>query len=210
LAQIKDKHCPPVNMFSSPGAIALQQRIPFAYRFLVLWFEPLAAANGAFMAAFKSDDFLAVMTPRATPISLTPQFQIAFEQLAATYFLFAFNEAIVLRLTSELSVWKGMLLGIGCCDAIHIWATGNALGKEVMMNPMLWRAVDWVNLVLLYVPITMRLAFVFGVGIRPEAPKEKGNLRQGGAGKEKYPGWYYFVAALLACVIGYQFLLELP
>jgi hypothetical protein len=193
-------------MLSSPGAVALQQRIPFAYRFLVLWFEPIAAANGAFMATFKSDKFLAVMTSRATPIALTPQFQIVFDQLAATYFLFAFNEAVVLRLTSELGVWKGMLFGIACCDAIHIWATGKALGAEVMMNPMLWRVVDWVNLLLLYIPITMRLAFFFGVGIRPETRKEKDNLLQGGGGKHKYLGWYYFLAALIICVIAYQFL----
>jgi len=86
------------------------------------------------------------MTPLATPVADSPHFRVIFDQLAATYFLFAFNEAVVLRLTADVRVWKALLFGIACCDAVHIWGTSQALGG-------------------LHVLISMRLAFCCGVGL---------------------------------------------
>jgi hypothetical protein len=106
------------------------------------------------------------MTPLATPVADSPHFRVIFDQLAATYFLFAFNEAVVLRLTADVRVWKALLFGIACCDAVHIWGTSQALGGlHVLISPGLWRWQDWVNLLMLYIPISMRLAFCCGVGL---------------------------------------------
>lgn len=147
----------------------LQQRIPFAYKFLILWFEPFAALNGAVMCLFTPDAYFETVSPLWTPLASSPHFQVVFDQLAATYVLFAFNEAVVLRLTSDLRVWKAVLLGIVVCDLLHIYATGKALGGlHMLVSPALWRWQDWVNLLMLYVPISMRIAFCLGVGIRSE------------------------------------------
>src|SRR5437667_6315759 len=96
-------------------------QIPLPYRILLLYFEPLAALNGAFLAHFKPSDYLLVMSPSATASTYSPQTQIVYDQLAATYLLFAFNEAVVLRVTSELRVWKAIVLGILLCDAVHLY-----------------------------------------------------------------------------------------
>jgi hypothetical protein len=154
------------------AATAFHRSIPLVYRVYFLWFEPLLALNGAFMSAFKTDEFLSVMTPLATPLALNPVFHVVFDQLAATYFLFAFNEAVVLRLSSDLRVWKAALLGIACCDLLHVYATGRALGFEALVNPSLWRVVDGINLALLYVPCLLRLSFIFEVGF-PQSLKAK-------------------------------------
>src|SRR5262245_54564369 len=118
-------------------------QIPLAYRAFLLWLEPFLAAQGAFMAAFRADEYFEVMTPAATAIANHPEFRVVFDQLAATYLLFAFNSAVVLRLSGELRVWKAMLAGIAICDIVHIYATAKALGMDVFLDPMQWRPVDW-------------------------------------------------------------------
>ncbi|ORY11252.1 hypothetical protein BCR34DRAFT_447058, partial [Clohesyomyces aquaticus] len=136
--------------------------IPLPYRILLLWFEPLAAFNGAIMCHWDPAAFLDVMTATAV---YTPSHQIIFDQLAATYVLFAFNQAIVLRIAKDLRVWKAMVLGMLICDFIHLYGSWSVMGTEMFLNPMLWRAVDLVNLVMLFGPIMVRTAFLMEIGL---------------------------------------------
>ncbi|KAH8891402.1 hypothetical protein GQ53DRAFT_155367 [Thozetella sp. PMI_491] len=156
------------------AAQRLQRRISPVYRVFFLWVEPVAAFVGSVMGLATPDDYFDSMSPVATPLAQNPQFTVVFNQLAATYFLFAFNEAVVLRTTSELKVWKAMLFGIACCDLVHIYATGLALGGlHTLVTPTVWRWQDWINLTMLYVPITMRIAFCLGVGIKDDIADSK-------------------------------------
>jgi hypothetical protein len=139
-------------------------KIPLAYRIVFLYLDPFAALGGAISAHFFPSDYLVGMSPSATASTYSPQTQVVFDQLAATYFLFAFNEAVVLRVTSELRVWKAILFGILLCDAIHLYGSGAAMGWDAFINPWLWRSADWVNLPMLYGLGVMRLAFLFEIG----------------------------------------------
>lgn len=142
--------------------------IPFPYRLFLLYIEPLAAFVGAILAHFHPTRFLSTMSATAT---YHPSNQIIYDQLAATYVLFAFNEAVVLRVTDSIKVWKALLLGILICDVIHLYGTSIALGSDVMLNPALWRWEDAVNISMLVGPIIMRLAFLLGVGLNNGKPK---------------------------------------
>lgn len=144
-------------------------QIPLPYRVLLLWFEPLAAFNGALLAHFTPTRYLNTMSAVA---KYDPSNQVIYDQLAATYFLFAFNEAIVLRLSSDLRVWKAMVLGILLCDIIHLYGSWSALGTEVFVSPWLWRPEDAVNLSMLYVPGAMRIAFLLEVGYGKKIEKK--------------------------------------
>lgn len=132
------------------------------YRVLFLWFEPLAAFNGAILAHVYPTYFLRTM--HATAIYDSTH-QVIFDQLAATYVLFAINEGIVLRLTNDIRIWRTMIAGILCCDLIHLYGSYNALGREVFFTPGLWRPDDWMNLSMLFVPIFLRSLFLLGVGV---------------------------------------------
>lgn len=144
--------------------------IPLVYRLLLLYLEPLAAFNGAILSHFQPTLYLRTMSPRAV---YAPSSQVVFDQLAATYFLFAFNEAVVLRVANDLRVWKAMVLGILICDIIHLYGSWLALGTENMLNPWLWRWEDAVNIGMLVGPGAMRIAFLMGVGIaKSEKAKE--------------------------------------
>ncbi|KAH6985386.1 hypothetical protein EDB80DRAFT_821918 [Ilyonectria destructans] len=136
--------------------------IPFAYRALFLYFEPVGAFVGALLLHFRPSSFLNVMAPAA---KYAPDNQIIYDQLAATYTLFAFNEAIILRITNDLRVWRGILIGILVCDAIHLFGSWAALGGAVFWDPRTWMLEDWVNLVSLWGQAAVRLAFVAGIGL---------------------------------------------
>ncbi|KAH7117415.1 hypothetical protein EDB81DRAFT_668394 [Dactylonectria macrodidyma] len=139
---------------------------PFAYRAVFLYFEPVGALVGALLLHFRPASFLNAMAPAA---KYAPDNQIIYDQLAATYILFAFNEAIILRITNDLRVWRGILIGILVCDAIHIYGSWATLGGTVFWNPRTWRLEDWVNLVSLWGQAALRLAFVAGVGLKQSA-----------------------------------------
>ncbi|KAK6079623.1 hypothetical protein SCUP234_00656 [Seiridium cupressi] len=144
--------------------------IPFVYRFVFLFFEPVAAFGGSLLLHFAPQRFLTTMSPTSVA---TASHQVIYDNLAATYTLFAFNEAVLLRVTNDLKIWKTVLFGILICDAIHLYASWGALGGEVFWNPLLWRGEDVVNLGSLWLQGLLRVAFVLGVGLPSRAGKGK-------------------------------------
>ncbi|WAO97076.1 Hypothetical protein NCS54_01478200 [Fusarium falciforme] len=81
--------------------------LPFVYRAVLLYFEPAGAAVGALLLHFRPAIFLNGMAPVA---KYAPNNQIIYDQLAATYILFAFNEAIILRTTNDMRMWRAILI----------------------------------------------------------------------------------------------------
>lgn len=85
-------------------------------------------------------------------------------QLANLYFVFALNEALVLRATNDLRVWRAFLLGLLIADFGHIYSV-NAIGWEVYYRFWEWNSMYWGNLGFVYVGATMRTAFLLGLGL---------------------------------------------
>ncbi|KAF5023538.1 hypothetical protein F66182_4405 [Fusarium sp. NRRL 66182] len=140
-------------------------RIPFIYRAVFLWFEPLAALAGVLVLYLSPALFLNSMSPKSTH---TPDTQVVYHQLAASYTLFAFNELVLLRITSDLRVWRTLFIGILICDALHLHGSWVALGSA-FWHLREWRWEDWVNLGSLWAQAALRVAFLAGVGLDGDA-----------------------------------------
>ncbi|KAI9663923.1 MAG: hypothetical protein M1821_007414 [Bathelium mastoideum] len=140
--------------------MATLPQIPLPYLIHFLWFEPAAAFIGALLCHFSPSEFL----PAYTDARYTPSNQIIYDMLGATYVLFAWNEAVVLRFCKDLRVWKAIVLGILVCDILHLCASWAAIGTEAFFNPITWRSGEWVNYTMLYGPAAMRIAFLMEVG----------------------------------------------
>jgi hypothetical protein len=148
----------------------MPRQIPLVYRLLFLTIEPLAALYGAFLLLRDPARFLATMTPTA---ALATSNKVIYDQLAATYVLLAWIEGVVLRLAGTardgggvtMRVWRGVLVGVFICDAIHLYGSWDALGGEVFWRPARWRGEDWGNLAFLWAMAAARLAFLLGVGL---------------------------------------------
>ncbi|KAM5344413.1 hypothetical protein ACJ41O_012950 [Fusarium nematophilum] len=136
--------------------------IPFVYRALFLYYEPFGALLGSCLLHFSPSTFLNSMSQTA---QYAPDNQVIYDNLAGAYALFAFNEAVLLRLTNDLRVWRGLFIGILLCDVLHLHASWAALGGEVFWDPRAWRAEDWGNLGSLWGQGAVRLAFLLGVGL---------------------------------------------
>lgn len=147
--------------------------IPLPYRFLFLYFEPFAAFGGTLITLTDPSRYLLSLSPAATPLTYLPLTSPIYDQLSGHLLNFAWGQAIVLRTTSELKVWKAVLFGMFLCDLLHLWASARILGWAVFLNPLMWRWEEWLNFVMLYGPGMMRLGVVMEVGFGNRSEKAK-------------------------------------
>ncbi|TLS29221.1 hypothetical protein PpBr36_01696 [Pyricularia pennisetigena] len=146
------------------------QRIPTLYRIMLSWVEPAFCASGTVLATFDPTRYIDTMT---TNFAYDPPVhRILLDQIGAVYLLMAFNSAVVLRVTDDLRVWKAVMGGIWVSDMLHIWATVKELGVDVILNPLSWRAVDWINLGILVGMMLLRIAFIFEVGFEKQSKRK--------------------------------------
>ncbi|KAL2020016.1 hypothetical protein VTK56DRAFT_8919 [Thermocarpiscus australiensis] len=138
-------------------------RLPLPYRLFFLLIEPIATLVGAYYAHFRQPTYLelthAVSAPSPVPLGTS----IAMSQLANLYFAFAISEALVLRSTSDLRVWKTLLFCLLVADFGHLY-TVRVLGPQIYWSVSEWNAIDWGNIPFVYVGASMRIAFLLGVG----------------------------------------------
>lgn len=137
--------------------------LPLPYRIFFLLIEPIATAVGAYYAFFDQRTYLDLThAPSASsPIPLATS--IAMSQLANLYFVFALSEALVLRSTSDLRVWKAFLLCLLIADFGHLY-TVSVLGPQIYWRVWDWNAIDWGNIGFVYLGASMRTTFLAGVG----------------------------------------------
>ncbi|PSR80909.1 hypothetical protein BD289DRAFT_373295 [Coniella lustricola] len=156
--------------------------LPLPYRLFFLVLEPISALGGAYLAHFQQHDYLVLTHAASAPAlaSVPTGTSIALSQLANLYMLFALNEALVLRSTSDLRVWKTLLFVLLVADLGHLY-TLRALGSSIYLpwNFAKWNAIDWGSIPFVYLGAAMRTAFLANVGIKGAGKKPSA------AGKKK-------------------------
>jgi hypothetical protein len=139
--------------------------IPQLYRLFFLWIEPVATAVGAYYAALDQQSYMHLTLPSVTtPVSARES--TVLYQLANLYFVFALNEALVLRATSDVQVWKVFLFGLLLADFGHLASVtlSGVHGWEVYYRFWEWNSMYWGNLGFVYVGAAMRSSFLLGIG----------------------------------------------
>ncbi|KAI9844318.1 MAG: hypothetical protein M1838_002223 [Thelocarpon superellum] len=106
--------------------------------------------------------FLLTIEPIATLIPLVTQ--VILTQLANLYFCLALNEALVLRCTSDLRVWRTLWLGLLIADFGHRYRV-HSPGSTVYWNVLHWSPMDWGNIGFVYGGALMRICFLSGLGL---------------------------------------------
>jgi len=142
-------------------------KLPRVYTAFFLFIEPISAIVGAFFAHFRPLDYLQLTHAASAPSyagTIPLSTTVVLSQLANLYLLFAINEALVLRSSSDLRVWKTVLFGLLVADFGHLYSV-RELGPEVYYNVLKWNAIDWGNVGFVYAGATMRMLFLAGVGL---------------------------------------------
>ncbi|KAI0603542.1 hypothetical protein F4775DRAFT_38176 [Biscogniauxia sp. FL1348] len=157
-----------------------QSVLPLTYRFLFLIAEPLAALACAYHAHFRQDAYLRGITTATTsspsPEALPAATSAALSQLASQYLLAALAEALVLRSTGDLAVWRTLIAALLAADFARLYALAPASGAgglDIYWDARAWSAVGWACVPLVYVCVVARVAFLCGVGFGTVKGKAK-------------------------------------
>ncbi|KAL6787937.1 hypothetical protein J3E68DRAFT_417619 [Trichoderma sp. SZMC 28012] len=142
----------------------LSFRFPLAYRLFFLFLEPISALVGAFYTHFRQQRYLELLDRATAPAQVSRGTSVAMSQLANMYFFFAINEALVLRSTRDLRVWRAVLLVLLIADFGHLYSM-KELGPDIYYNVTSWNAGDIGNVPWVYAGATLRLCFLAGVGL---------------------------------------------
>lgn len=136
------------------------------YRFFFLYLEPLASLVGAYYAFYRPHEYLHWTHAASTSDDLTTPLStnIVLNQLSNLYFFFAINEALVLRATSDMNVWRTLLLGLLIADVGHLYSV-SPLGLEIYWDIYRWNPIDWGNVAFVYAGATIRMCFLAGIGV---------------------------------------------
>ncbi|KJY00440.1 hypothetical protein TI39_contig329g00009 [Zymoseptoria brevis] len=140
--------------------------LPFLYSAFFLYIEPVSTFVGAYCAHYQQQQYMDLtMEITTTPLisGVTSRESIVLTQLANMYFVFALNEALVLRATTDRRVWNIFLLGLLIADFGHLYSV-HAVGWDVYYRFWDWNSMYWGNLGFVYVGALTRICFLLGVG----------------------------------------------
>ncbi|APA10677.1 hypothetical protein sscle_06g054470 [Sclerotinia sclerotiorum 1980 UF-70] len=150
-------------------------RLPMIYSWFFLIIEPISALTGAYYAHFRPLSYLQLTDPISSPYTqntIPLSTTIILTQLANLYLLFAINEALILRCTSDLHIWKIVLVGMLVADLGHLYSV-RGLGWSIYWNLWRWNAMAWGNVGFVYVGAAMRMAFLRGWGLGTERAQQR-------------------------------------
>jgi hypothetical protein len=155
------------------AAAPAASQIPPAYRFVFLYVEPLSILTGAVYAAFFQSLYLDLTHAASAPGTSVPiSTSIVMTQLANLYLGLAFLEALVLRATSDVKVWKVFLVGLLLADFGHLYSV-LPVGREIYWAYWRWNAIDWGNVAFVYFLAVTRICMLLGVGFEKEGVRLK-------------------------------------
>ncbi|KAG5982009.1 hypothetical protein E4U55_002423 [Claviceps digitariae] len=144
-------------------------RLPFIYRLFFLLVEPLSALVAAFYAHCIQTTYLGYLDTQSasddapSPLLLPLSTSVALSQLANMYLLFALIEALVLRSTWDMRVWRTVLGVLLVADLGHLYSM-RGLGLGVYYDIWAWNAGIWAQIPLVYAGAALRMSFLAGVG----------------------------------------------
>ena len=148
---------------------AVQAGVPFLYRCFFLYIEPLSTIIGGYYSLLEQQTYLDLTHAPSAPLTGIPtSTSIVLSQLANLYFLFALNEALVLRSTADLRVWRTLLFGLLLADFGHL-SSIHPLGLQMYWDVFKWNAIDWGNIGFVYAGAATRICFLLGVGLPSSA-----------------------------------------
>ncbi|XPS81213.1 hypothetical protein M3J09_013153 [Ascochyta lentis] len=142
-------------------------RPPWFYRLVFLYLEPVSILAGAVQAYFFQSAYLTLThAPSApSPTSLVPvSTSIVLTQLANLYLGLAMTEALILRVTTEYSVWKALIVVLLVADVGHLYSVLPLGFSRAFLQWWNWNAIDWGNVGWVYFLALTRICMLLRVG----------------------------------------------
>lgn len=138
--------------------------IPSFYRLVFLYLEPLSIAAGAVAAFYFQSDYLALTHAESAPRVVPTCASIVLSQLSNLYLGLALTEALILRVTTEHSVWKALIFILLVADIGHLYSVLPLGFSRAFLQWWNWNAIDWGNVGWVYFLALTRMCMLLGVG----------------------------------------------
>jgi hypothetical protein len=153
------------------AAISVSQHpVPLMYRITFNWIEPFFATAGALQAYIFPQSLLEIEMPS---IEYSPILQPLFTQRTGLWLLLALNDAVTLRATHDVIIWRLILAGGLFSGFFYYLNILEDHGSARFWNPKAWDLNDWITLVLTLVPMAIKLAYVAGIGFGKSLKSKK-------------------------------------
>ncbi|TAQ85719.1 hypothetical protein B7494_g5942 [Chlorociboria aeruginascens] len=149
-------------------------KLPAAYTTFFLFLEPITALAGASYAYLDPLAYLQMTHLGSSPsyVSTIPlATTVVLKQLANLYLFFALTEALVLRSTSDLRVWRTLLSCMLLADFGHLYSV-SGLGPDIYWQAWTWNSMHWGNVAVVYTGALMRMSFLSGIGLNTKNGQE--------------------------------------
>jgi hypothetical protein len=137
--------------------------VPLVYRITFNWIEPFFATAGALQAYFAPRSLQEIETPS---ITYSPNLQPLFTQRTGLWLLLAFNDAVTLRATRDVRIWRLILAAGLFSDFFYTLSILEDRGATRFWNPLAWDVNDWITLVLTIPAMVIKASCVSGVGFK--------------------------------------------
>ena len=139
-------------------------RIPSFYRLVFLYLEPISILAGAVPAYFFQSTYLSLTHASSTPNVVPVSTSIVLTQLANLYLGLALTEALILRVTTEYSVWKALIIVLLIADVGHLYSVLPLGFSRAFLQWWNWNAIDWGNVGWVYFLALTRMCMLLGIG----------------------------------------------
>ncbi|KAF2255459.1 hypothetical protein BU26DRAFT_515174 [Trematosphaeria pertusa] len=147
-----------------PGPQSIQ--VPLFYRLFFTWIDPIICVWGAYMDFFDPALVLSSHIPNPTP---DIGHAMILRQRGGGMLNFGFISAVLLRYTTDMTIWRIVQIADLVVDCAYFWAVHGALSAQARLGWQTWRAEDWGSLAITGAAAVARLCFLLRVGVTREA-----------------------------------------
>jgi hypothetical protein len=144
--------------------------IPVLYRVTFNWIEPFLASAGALQAYFFPQSLQEIETPS---ILYHPNLQPLFTQRTGSWLLLAFNDAVTLRATRDVRIWRLILAAGLLSDLFYTLSILEERGAARFWNPVVWDGNDWITILLTVPAMVIKASCVAGIGLKKHQSSAK-------------------------------------
>lgn len=153
------------------AVVRASSTLPYSYRLTLTTIEPFCAIAGAILTMLSPTMYIRSLTRNVG--THDPATSFLFTQLAGAWVMFAFEEAVLLRLVDELRVWKLVCMGMLLSDAFYCWSCVMAVGGWSEWSALSsWTVEDWFVSGSSLLFMAVRMAVVLEIGFRNKSLKE--------------------------------------
>lgn len=156
-------------------------QVPAIYRLFFLTIEPACHLMGAYLAYFRPAEYLRLTHAASAPIGdeVPLATKVVLYQVADLCMFFAVCQALVLRSSVDLRVWRALLFAILISDVGYILSF-TPLGLDILWDAKKWTSLHVGAIVFGYFGASLRLSFLAGIGMplenrrMPSSPSKRG------------------------------------